>query len=93
MLLMGAQLFILAGVLHSRQGAAYWFLIPFFTLLYGPVLLSVRFVGTWAGVRQVLELRRKEDRLQHEGLAPGRGRRSGRPDRAAPARSYVPTSL
>jgi cellulose synthase/poly-beta-1,6-N-acetylglucosamine synthase-like glycosyltransferase len=74
MLLMGAQLFILAGVLHSRQGAAYWFLIPFFTLLYGPVLLAVRFVGTWAGVRQVLELRRKEDRLQHEGLAPGRGR-------------------
>jgi cellulose synthase/poly-beta-1,6-N-acetylglucosamine synthase-like glycosyltransferase len=74
MALMGVQLLILSGALHSRQGAAYWFLIPLFTLVYGPVLLAVRFAGTWAGLFQVLALRRKEDRLQHAGLAPGRGR-------------------
>jgi cellulose synthase/poly-beta-1,6-N-acetylglucosamine synthase-like glycosyltransferase len=74
MALTGLQILILASALHSRQGARYWFLIPLFTLVYGPVLLAVRFAGTWAGLSQVVALRRKEDRLQHAGLAPGRGR-------------------
>jgi cellulose synthase/poly-beta-1,6-N-acetylglucosamine synthase-like glycosyltransferase len=73
MVMMGMQLLILSGALHSRQGAAYWFLIPLFTLVYGPVLLIVRFAGTGAGLVLVLALRRKEDRLQHAGFAPGRG--------------------
>lgn len=75
MALMGGQLAILAGALNSRQGADYWFLIPLFTLVYGPVLLAVRFVGTWAGLAQVLTLRRKEDRLEHAGLDGSAGAR------------------
>jgi len=66
---MGAQLGILSSALHSRQGIVYWWLIPFFTLVYGPVLLAVRFAGTWAGLAHVLALRRKEDRLEHAGLS------------------------
>jgi hypothetical protein len=76
---MAIQLSILSGTLHSRQGARYWILIPIFTLIYGPVLLFVRFVGTWAGLVQVRTLRRKEDRLEHAGLDGFVGRAAGDP--------------
>jgi cellulose synthase/poly-beta-1,6-N-acetylglucosamine synthase-like glycosyltransferase len=69
MAIMGTQLGILSGALHSRQGLRYSWLVPFFTLAYGPVLLAVRFAGTWSGLTHVLVLRRKEDRLEHAGLA------------------------
>jgi hypothetical protein len=49
----------------------YWWLTPFFTLVYGPVLLLTRFFGTWSGITHVLALRRKEDRLEHAGLRRG----------------------
>jgi hypothetical protein len=66
--IMAAQLLVLSPVLQSRQGLSYWRMLPFFTLVYGPLLLSVRFVGTWAGLRHVWLLRQKEDRLEHAGL-------------------------
>jgi cellulose synthase/poly-beta-1,6-N-acetylglucosamine synthase-like glycosyltransferase len=68
--IMAAQLLILSPVLHSRQGLAYWRMLPFFTLVYGPLLLTVRFIGTWSGLGHVWLLRRKEDRLEHAGLEP-----------------------
>jgi hypothetical protein len=68
--IMAAQLLILSPVLNSRQGLAYWRMLPFFTLVYGPVLLSVRFIGAWSGLGHVWLLRRKEDHLEHAGLEP-----------------------
>jgi cellulose synthase/poly-beta-1,6-N-acetylglucosamine synthase-like glycosyltransferase len=68
MAIMTAQLFILSGVLRFRQGLRYWCLIPFFTLVYGPVLLATRFVGTWSGLVHILILRKKETRLEHAGF-------------------------
>jgi cellulose synthase/poly-beta-1,6-N-acetylglucosamine synthase-like glycosyltransferase len=66
-----AQLGILSGVLHERQGLAYWWMTPVFTLVYGPVLFATRFIGSWSGVAHVAILRRKEDRLEHAGLQHG----------------------
>jgi cellulose synthase/poly-beta-1,6-N-acetylglucosamine synthase-like glycosyltransferase len=66
-----AQLAILGGVLHERQGIAYWWMTPIFTLIYGPVLFATRFVGSWSGIAHVAVLRRKEDRLEHAGLQHG----------------------
>ncbi len=68
MLMMGAQLLVLSGALINRQGLAYWWLVPFFTLAYGPVLLAVRFAGTWKGLRDIGILRRKEVELEHAVL-------------------------
>lgn len=68
MAIMAAQLFILSGVLRFRQGIRYWWLIPFFTLVYGPMLLATRFIGTWSGLVHILILRKKETRLEHAGL-------------------------
>jgi cellulose synthase/poly-beta-1,6-N-acetylglucosamine synthase-like glycosyltransferase len=70
MAIMGTQLLILSRTLQPRQGLRYWFLIPFFTLVYGPVLLAVRFAGTWSGLVHVGVLRKKENRLEHAGLDP-----------------------
>ena len=64
------ELLILSPALASRQGAAYWFLVPLFILVYGPVLIAVRFVGTWAALAHIVELRRKEEVVEREGLRP-----------------------
>ena len=50
---------VLAPTLRCRQGLRYWYLIPFFTLVYGPILLVTRFAGTVAGVIHVRELKEK----------------------------------
>jgi cellulose synthase/poly-beta-1,6-N-acetylglucosamine synthase-like glycosyltransferase len=68
MVMMAAQLYLLSKALLNRQGLRYWWLVPFFTLAYGPVLLVVRFAGTWAGIRHIGILRRKEVGLEHAAL-------------------------
>jgi cellulose synthase/poly-beta-1,6-N-acetylglucosamine synthase-like glycosyltransferase len=74
MAVMIMQLLILMKALRFRQGLRYWFLIPFFTLVYGPVLLAVRFIGTWSGLIHIWMLRRKEEGLEHAGLDPSYAR-------------------
>lgn len=59
MALLGLQFGVLAPTLRCRQGLRYWYLIPFFTLVYGPILLVTRFAGTVAGVIHVRELKEK----------------------------------
>jgi len=77
MAIMAAQLITLSLVLHSKQGLSYWWLIPFFVLIYGPVLLVTRFIGSWAGIGNVRRLRRKETKLEHVGLDPEFARARG----------------
>jgi cellulose synthase/poly-beta-1,6-N-acetylglucosamine synthase-like glycosyltransferase len=77
MAIMAVQLLTLSLVLHSKQGLSYWWLIPFFVLAYGPVLLATRFIGSWAGIGNVRRLRRKETRLEHVGLDPEFARARG----------------
>jgi len=77
MLIMAVQLVTLSLVLHSKQGLSYWWLIPFFVLVYGPVLLVTRFLGSWAGIANVRRLRRKETKLEHVGLDPEFARARG----------------
>lgn len=64
------ELLILSPVVASRQGLRYWFLVPLFVLVYGPILIAVRFVGTWAALAHIVELRRKEEVVHREGLRP-----------------------
>jgi len=64
MTLLALQLVTLAPALKYRQGLGYWYLIPVFTLVYGPILLATRFAGTVAGVIHVRELREKLRTLQ-----------------------------
>ena len=71
MVIVALQMLILAPALNrqqSRQGLAYWWLIPFYVLVYGPLLLCVRFAGTWTGLYHVRELRMKHDRVYQRGL-------------------------
>jgi hypothetical protein len=60
-LAMGMQLMILKPALQSRQGIGYWWLIPLFVLVYGPLQVAVRFVGTWAAIGHVWDLRKRGD--------------------------------
>jgi cellulose synthase/poly-beta-1,6-N-acetylglucosamine synthase-like glycosyltransferase len=62
------QLAIIGPVVFERQGLNRWWLVPFFTLVYGPVLIGVRCFGTWAGIRHVYLLRRKQDRVRAAGM-------------------------
>jgi cellulose synthase/poly-beta-1,6-N-acetylglucosamine synthase-like glycosyltransferase len=61
------QLLTLAPALRSRQGLGYWYLIPFFSLVYGPILLATRFGGTLAGVLHVRRQREKLRELERPG--------------------------
>ncbi|MDP9235095.1 MAG: hypothetical protein M3P01_11195 [Actinomycetota bacterium] len=59
--------------LHRRsslQGLRFWWLSPFFVLVYGPLLLGARFGGSWAGLRHVLDLRRSGDVVHSGGVLP-----------------------
>jgi poly-beta-1,6-N-acetyl-D-glucosamine synthase len=60
------QIFILRGALEETQGVRWWGLMALFPILYAPILLAIRCVGTWAGVVQIWTLRHKE--LEHVGL-------------------------
>jgi hypothetical protein len=51
---------------RCKQGLRYAYLIPIFTLAYGPVLLVTRFLGTIAGVTHVVNLRRRLATLERE---------------------------
>jgi poly-beta-1,6-N-acetyl-D-glucosamine synthase len=77
MAIMIVQLVILSRILHSRQGISYWWLVPFFVCLYGPILLVTRFLGAWAGMANVRRLRQKETHLEHAGLDPEFARARG----------------
>jgi cellulose synthase/poly-beta-1,6-N-acetylglucosamine synthase-like glycosyltransferase len=64
--LIAAQVMLIRRVLRCPQASTYWPIIPFFTLVYGPVLLTARFVGTVAGVLHVLGLRDKLAELERD---------------------------
>jgi cellulose synthase/poly-beta-1,6-N-acetylglucosamine synthase-like glycosyltransferase len=66
MTLIGAQVALVRPALRCRQASTYWRLIPFFTLVYGPLLVVARFVGTVAGVLHVMGLREKLAALEQE---------------------------
>ena len=51
-------------------GIRYIWLVPFFILVYGPILLAARCAGAWVGVRDVRQLRRAQIKLEHAGLDP-----------------------
>ena len=67
MALLGAQLALLSPALRSRQGLGNALTIPFFSLIYGPLLLCTRFCGTLAGVKHIYEQREK---LRERELSP-----------------------
>jgi cellulose synthase/poly-beta-1,6-N-acetylglucosamine synthase-like glycosyltransferase len=67
-LAMTVTLVFLGPVLRCRQGLAYFFSIPIFLVFYGPLLLLTRSLGTWNGILHIVELRRKEDRLEAGGI-------------------------
>jgi len=62
------QLLILRLALYETQGMRWWWLMLLFPILYAPVLLAIRCVGTWAGIIHVWRLRHKE--IEHTGLVP-----------------------
>jgi poly-beta-1,6-N-acetyl-D-glucosamine synthase len=62
-----AQLALLRPTLRNTQGLKNWWVVPLFPVCYGPLLLATRCAGTWAGLRHVRQLRRKEFDLQYEG--------------------------
>jgi glycosyltransferase involved in cell wall biosynthesis len=66
MTLIAAQVAIVRPSLRCKQGIRYAYLIPIFTLAYGPVLLVTRFLGTIAGVAHVVNLRRRLATLERE---------------------------
>ena len=68
MALVIGQVALVRPALRCRQAAAYWYVVPFFTLVYGPILVVARFVGTIAGVVHVLGLREKLAVLERELL-------------------------
>ena len=75
------EMLLLLPALHweaSRQGLGHWWLSPLFVLLYGPILLLARFLGTWAGVKHIMDLRRDLDRveagLRSDSTSPDEGR-------------------
>jgi len=59
MLLHASQIAVLLPALRSRQGVRNVPLIPFFTLIYGPLMLATRFFGTLAGIGHVYVQREK----------------------------------
>jgi cellulose synthase/poly-beta-1,6-N-acetylglucosamine synthase-like glycosyltransferase len=66
MTLVAGQVLLVRPALRCRQAATSWYLAPFFTLVYGPLLLVSRFLGTVAGVLHVLGLREKLAVLEQE---------------------------
>jgi cellulose synthase/poly-beta-1,6-N-acetylglucosamine synthase-like glycosyltransferase len=65
------QLLLLAPALNryeSKQGLSSFWLVPFFSLLYGPMILLARFIGSWRSVAHVLELRNRDDVVERSGL-------------------------
>jgi poly-beta-1,6-N-acetyl-D-glucosamine synthase len=62
------QIVILRPALRELQGARWWWLLPLFSILYAPLLLAVRCIGTWAGIAHVWRLRHKE--IEHVGIRP-----------------------
>ena len=70
MALMALQLLTMTLLLHERQGVYYYWLIPFFVLVYGPILLAARFAGSWAGMNHIRALKRRQAHLEHAGLDP-----------------------
>ncbi len=75
--LIWVQMLFIRPALHRRpslQGLRYWWLGPFFVLVYGPILLGARFAGTWAGVAHVRALRRRGDSVRGLELRPPQGR-------------------
>lgn len=69
MALLALQLLLMTGLLHERQGVYYYWLIPLFVLVYGPILLVARFAGSWTGLVHVRRLRATRVRLEHAGLS------------------------
>lgn len=70
MALLGAQIAVLSPALRCRQGIEYVTLIPLFSLLYGPVLIATRFVGSIAAVKHIFDQRDKLRQLQLQPLQP-----------------------
>ena len=69
-LALAVQLLILAPALWCRQGLRFWWILPLLPVFYGPLLLATRCAGTWAGLRHVRRLRKKEYGLEHRGFGP-----------------------
>lgn len=71
MLVLSCELLLLTPALNrrdARQGLDGWWLIPAFVLLYGPLLLVLRWLGTWAGLSHVVELNARRDVVLARGL-------------------------
>jgi glycosyltransferase involved in cell wall biosynthesis len=68
--MMVTQIVIMPLILHERQGVRYVWLVPFFVLVYGPILLAARSAGAWTGARDIYRLRRAQHQLEHAGLDP-----------------------
>jgi len=71
-LVMLIELLLLVPALNRvevKQGLSNWWLIPSFVLAFGPFLLLVRFLGSWAGVIHISRLRHRGDVVYQRGLS------------------------
>lgn len=72
MIVLASELILVGPALNrrdARQGLDSWWLIPMFVLLFGPMQLVVRCLGTWAGLAHVVELNSRQDVVFARGLA------------------------